>query len=415
MTRNVWDGSDTLVKPKIVILGAGYAGIMTAVTLQKKLKKDDAEIQLINKHAYHYQTTWLHETAAGTLADERTKIAIDQLIDPRKIEFIQDTVTHIDVDEKKISLVQSELDYDYLVVALGFEMETFKIPGLKEYSLSMGTSNQARILREQVESQFARYAHTETNNYPLTIVVGGGGFTGVEYLGELTDQLSTLCKAYNVDQENVKIIAIEAEPSVMPGFDPELGEYAMQNLEARGVEFRLGTKVKMVKRDYIVVEKAGAVEEIPTAAFVWSAGVRANKLMEKSGIPNNKGSVAVNVDLRAPGYHNVFVIGDCALIYSENSDVYPPTAQMTMQEAKVCASNLVKLIKGNHNLDAFYFKDHGTIASLGKKDAIGNIFNNRKIFGKEAIILKQIIDNRVLFQIGGWPLLFKKGKFKLFR
>ncbi|WP_117169007.1 NAD(P)/FAD-dependent oxidoreductase [Paraliobacillus sediminis] len=401
-------------KPRIVILGAGYAGIMTAVTLQKKLRLDDAEIQLINKHAYHYQTTWLHENAAGTLADERTKIAIDQLIDPRKIEFIQDTVTHIDVDEKKINLVQSELDYDYLVVALGFEMETFQIPGLKEYSLSMGTSNQAKILREQVESQFATYTNTGANTHPLTIVVGGGGFTGVEYLGELTDQLSNLCKAHNVKQENVKIITVEAAPTVMPGFDSELGEYAMQYLEERGVEFRLGTKVKIVKRDYIVVEKAGAVEEIPTSAFIWSAGVRANKIMEKSGISNNKGSVKVNADLRAPGYHNVFVIGDCALIYSEDGETYPPTAQMTMQEAKVCASNLVKLMKGDVNLDAFYFKDRGTIASLGRKDAIGNIFNNRKTFGKEAIVLKQIIDNRVLYQIGGWPLLFKKGKFKLF-
>lgn len=402
-------------KPKIVILGAGYAGIMTAVTLQKKFKKDDAEIQLINKHAYHYQTTWLHENAAGTLADNRTKIAIDQLLDPRKIEFIQDTVTHIDLDQKKISLVQSELDYDYLVVALGFEMETFQIPGLKEYSLSMGTSNQARLLREQVENQFATYANAGTNNYPLTIVVGGGGFTGVEYLGELTDQLTNLSEVYNVDQENVKIIAIEAESTVMPGFDPELGEYAMQYLEARGVEFRLGTKVKMVKRDYIVVEKAGTVEEIPNSAFVWSAGVRANKLMEKSGISNDKGSVKVNADLRAPGYDSVFVIGDCALIFSKDGDMYPPTAQMTMQEAKICAGNLVKLMKGDPDLDAFYFKDRGTIASLGRKDAIGNIFNNRKIFGKEAIILKQIIDNRVLYQIGGWPLLFRKGKFKIFR
>ncbi|WP_112181725.1 MULTISPECIES: NAD(P)/FAD-dependent oxidoreductase [Paraliobacillus] len=401
-------------KSRIVILGAGYAGIMTAVTLQKQLKKDDAVIQLINKHAYHYQTTWLHENAAGTLADERTKIAIDQLIDPRKIEFIQDTVMHIDVDQKKINLLQTELNYDYLVVALGFEMETFQIPGLKEYSFSMGTANQARVLREQVESQFATYTHTGTNTYPLTIIVGGGGFTGVEYLGELTDQLPTLCKTYDVDQENVKIIAIEAEQTVMPGFDPELGEYAMHYLEERGVEFRLGTKVKMVKRDYIVVEKAGAVEEIPASTFVWSAGVRANKLMEKSGISNEKGSVKVNVDLRAPGYDNVFVIGDCALIFSEDGDIYPPTAQMTIQEAKLCASNLVKLLKGDSKLDSFYFKDRGTIASLGRKDAIGSILNNRKIFGKEAIILKQIIDNRVLYQIGGWSLLFKKGKFKLF-
>lgn len=402
-----------MLKPKIVIIGAGYAGIMTAVTLQKKLTQGDAEIQLINKHAYHYQTTWLHENAAGTLADERTKIAIDQLIDPRKIEFIQDTVTHIDVDQKKISLVQSELDYDYLVVALGFEMETFQIPGLKEHAFSMGTSNQARLLREQVEKQFATYDNTGNDETLLTIVVGGGGFTGVEYLGELSDQLPLLCEKYGVDQTNVRIIAVEAAQTVMPGFDPELGEYAMQYLEQRGVEFRLGTKVKMVNSSYIVVEKAGAVEELPTSVFVWSAGVRANKQIEQSDIPHINGSVEVKNDLRAPGLNNVFVIGDCAMIRSENSNyIYPPTAQMTVQEAKVCANNLIKLVKGDKKLDIFRFKDRGTIASLGQNDAIGSIFNNKKIFGKEAIILKKLIDNRVLYQIGGWALLFEKGKFK---
>src|SRR5690554_5772946 len=120
-------------KPKIVILGAGYGGMMTAVRLQKANFHKEAEIILVNKHNYHYQTTWLHEPAAGTLHHDRTRMRIDSVLDKNKIHFIKETVTEIKHEENKVILENGELDYDYLVIGLGSEPETFGIPGVDEY------------------------------------------------------------------------------------------------------------------------------------------------------------------------------------------------------------------------------------------------------------------------------------------
>ena len=399
-----------MAKTKILIIGAGYAGITTALKLQKKITKDDVELILVNKHDYHYQTTWLHENAVGVRTDKQTMIPIKELIDQSNVTFIKDTVTALEIKQKKVQLTKSALYYDYLVVALGFEVDTSQIPGLEKYAFTLGTLEQASLLRDQLEMQLTSFNKRHTNS-PLTIVIGGGGFTGVVYLGELVNRLPALCERYNLDQSDVKIIAVEKEPSVMPDFDPELGEYAMQYLEAKGVEFRLGTMVKKVESDRVIVEKAGRVEEIRSPLLVWSAGVRANRLIEESDIPDKNGSVEVRDDLSAPGYNDIFVIGDCAAVYPEDSaTAYRATAQIAIQQAKICASNLVKIVNDEQNLDAFHFNDPGTIASLGRKDAIGIISNNKKIFGSTASILKKLNDNRILYQIGGLSLLIKKRK-----
>ncbi|CQR48226.1 NADH dehydrogenase-like protein [Paraliobacillus sp. PM-2] len=399
-------------KPSILILGAGYAGITTAIMLQKKLHKSEATITLINKHAYHYQTTWLHESAAGTLSDHQTKIPIETIIDTNKIEFIVDTVTKLKTKEQRVHLKKhGDITYDYLVVALGFETKTYNIPGINDYAHTINSVDKAGILRQQLEKKLASYRKLQENQ-PFTIVIGGGGFTGVEYLGELTDQLPTILEKYQLNEQDVKVLAIEKEQSVMPGFDLELGEYAMQVLENKGVSFYLGAAVKSVYADYIVVEKNGLTEEIPASIFIWSAGVRANHLIEQSDIDHVNGSVEVTDDLRAPNSDNVFVIGDCTIIRSgDNNQIIPSTAQLAIQQGKVCAKNIENLIKQNSStLFSFMYKQHGLIASLGKKDAIGVLFNNRKVFGKEAALLKRINENRVLHQIGGLPLLWRRRK-----
>ena len=146
-----------LNKPKIVILGAGYGGIMTAVRLQKQMGGNEAEVILVNKHNYHYQTTWLHEPAAGTLHHDRTRILIKDVINENKITFVQDTVVEIKHEEQKVILENGELAYDYLVVALGFEPETFGIEGLRENAFSISSVDSVRKIREHIEYEFARY------------------------------------------------------------------------------------------------------------------------------------------------------------------------------------------------------------------------------------------------------------------
>lgn len=142
-------------------------------------------------------------------------------------------------------LANGELQYDYLVIGLGAVPETFGIKGLKEYAFPIANINTSRLLREHIELQFATY-HTEAEKRPdrLTIVVGGAGFTGIEFLGELAARVPELCKEYDVDRSLVRIICVEAAPTVLHGFDPELVDYAVHYLEENGVEFKIGTAVQ---------------------------------------------------------------------------------------------------------------------------------------------------------------------------
>lgn len=403
-------------KPKIVILGAGYGGMMTTVKLQKRMNINDAHITLVNNHDYHYQSTWLHENAAGTLHHDRTRIMIKDIIDTHKVKFVQNTVVSINPVEKKVKLINDELDYDILVIGLGFEAATFGIPGLDEYAFSIGNLNSARLIREHIEYNFAMY-HNETdkNQARLNIVVGGAGFTGIEFVGELANRVPELCKEFDIDKSQVRIIAIEGAPTVMPGFDETLVNYAMNSLESRGVEFITSAMLKECKPESIVYEKDGNQFEIPSMNIIWAAGVRANSIVEKSGFQTNRGKVEVRSDMRTPEFDDVFVVGDCALIMNEDSGrPYPPTAQMAIQEAEVVARNIKLLVEGNEKLEHFTPQDLGSVASLGDSDAIGVILNGYKLYGWKASMMKKMIDNRYLFKLGGFSLLMKKGKFKLF-
>ncbi|EIJ80697.1 NADH dehydrogenase [Bacillus methanolicus PB1] len=402
-------------KPKIVILGAGYGGLVTTTRLQKLVGVNEAEIILVNKNAYHYETTWLHEASAGTLHHDRVRYDVKDVIDRNKVNFIKGTAVEIKTAENKVLLEDRELDYDYLVVAVGGESETFGIKGMKEFAFSISNVNAARRIREHIEYQFATYNNeVEKKDERLTIVVGGAGFTGIEFLGELVNRVPELCREYDVDINKVKIICVEAAPSALPGFDPELVKYAMSRLESKGVEFRIGTPIKECTPEGILVAKGeDELEEIKAGTVVWAAGVRGSAIIEKSGFEAMRARVKVEPDLRAPGHDNVFIIGDCALIINEEINrPYPPTAQIAMQQGEVCARNLVALIR-NKELEAFKPDIKGTVCSLGDDDAIGIVFG-KKMVGSRAAFMKKMIDNRALYKIGGTSLVLKKGKFNVF-
>ncbi|AMR11828.1 NADH dehydrogenase [Bacillus licheniformis] len=401
-------------KPKVVVLGAGYGGLMTVTRLVKKIGINEADITLVNKHNYHYETTWMHEASAGTLHHDRCRYQIKDVINTSRVNFVQDTVKKIDKEGKKVVLETGELSYDYLVVALGSVPETFGISGLKEHAFSISNINSSRQLREHIEYQFATY-NTEAEKRPerLTIVVGGAGFTGIEFLGEMANRIPELCREYDIDRQQVRLICVEAAPSVLPGFEPELVDYAVNYLEGKGVEFKIGTAVKECTPDGIIVGKDDQTEEIKAGTVVWAAGVRGNPIIEESGFENMRGRVKVKADLRVEGHDDIFVIGDCSLIINEETErPYPPTAQISMQQGETCANNLAALIHGKET-ETFSFDNKGSVASLGEHDAIGVAFG-RKMTGTTASMMKKIIDNRSLFMIGGPGLVLKKGKFKFF-
>lgn len=403
-----------LKRPTILVLGAGYGGLTTVVNLQKILGSNDADIILVNKNDYHYESTWLHEASAGTLSPEQVRYDVSSVINSNKVKFVKATVDAIDVNTKKVKTSAGEYTYDYLVIGLGFEGETFGIAGLDKYALSIANVNAARHIREHIEYQFATWSTEDVkDDSRLTLVVGGAGFSGIEFLGELGNRIPELCKEYDVPREKVRVVCVEAAPMVLPGFDPSLVEYAVRQLESKGIEFSIGTPVVEATPEGVNIKKGeDEFEFIKAGTVVWAAGVRGNRLIESSGIENMRARVKVEKDMRAPGFPDVFIVGDCALMINEEVNrPYPPTAQIAMQQAVTVAKNIVALMNGAET-ETFTPALKGTVCSLGEHDAIGDVMG-KKITGTKASIMKKIIDNRALYMIGGAPLVIKKGKFSL--
>ena len=399
-------------RPTILVLGAGYGGLTTVVNLQKMVSADEAEIILINKNDYHYETTWLHEVGAGTISPDKARYPISSVIN-HNVRFVQATVENLDVNTKKVETSAGEFTYDYLVIGLGFEGETFGIKGLKEYALSLTNINTARQVREHIEYQFASWSLDEVkDDSKLTIIVGGAGFTGIEFLGELGNRIPELCKEFDIPQEKVRVLCVEAAPMVLPGFDPQLVEYAKTQLSKKGIEFSIGTPLVEATPEGVKIKKGeDEFEFVKVGTVVWAAGVRGNSLIETSGIESNRARIAVRKDMRAPGFDDVFVVGDCAFLLNEEAGrPYPPTAQIAMQQAVNIAKNIKHLMKGE-DTETFVYDDKGAVCSLGHDDAIGNAMG-RKFTGKTASALKKVVDDRALFLVGGVGLTLKKGKFK---
>lgn len=400
-------------KPKIVVLGAGYAGLKTVRALTKKLSAEEADIVLVNKHNYHYEATWLHEVAAGTISPNQARFILSDVVNPKRVELIYDEVIKVKKEDKCVLLKNGEITYDYLVVALGFESNTFGIKGMAEHAFSIVDIISSRLIREHLELQFAKYYSEEhENGASLNILVGGAGFTGIELLGELVERVPKLCKKYDIDRRKVKIINVEAMPHILPTFSDDLAAYAQKSLEDRGVEFRLNAAIKECTKDGFIIGEDH--KEIKAGTIVWTGGVTGSSVLGESGFDITRGKVTVEGDLRAPGEENIFVIGDCAWVMDPETDKpFPPTAQAALQHGGVCADNIIALMQGSP-LTSFRFDNKGTVASLGVNDGIGMIFDGKELTGKAAAAMKKVVDNRSVLLLGGPKMLLKKGKFRPF-
>ncbi|WP_085059898.1 NAD(P)/FAD-dependent oxidoreductase [Staphylococcus haemolyticus] len=398
-------------RKKVLVLGAGYAGLQTVTKLQKELSADEADITLINKNKYHYEATWLHEASAGTLNYEDLIYPIESVIKEDKVKFINAEVTKIDRNAKKVETNHGIYDYDILVVALGFESETFGINGMKDYAFQIENIETARKLSRHIEDKFANYAASkEKDDKDLAILVGGAGFTGIEFLGELTERIPELCNKYGVDQNKVRVTCVEAAPKMLPMFSDELVNYAVNYLEDRGVEFKIATPIVACNEKGFVVKINDQEQQLEAGTAIWAAGVRGSKLMEESFEGVKRGRIVTKQDLTIEGHDDIFVIGDVsAFIPAGEERPLPTTAQIAMQQGEHVAKSIKNILNGQAATD-FEYVDRGTVCSLGAHDGVGIVYG-RDIAGKKAAFMKKVIDTRAVFKIGGVGLAFKKGKF----
>lgn len=382
----------------IVILGAGYGGVLAALSVRQYMTKEEANVTIVNKYPTHQIITELHRLAAGNVAEGRVALPLKKIFKGKDVNIVIAEVESFNVDEKRVKLSNGDtLSYDVLVVGLGSVTNFFGIPGLAENSLVLKSVDDAKKIYNHVEERIREYAKTK-NEADATIVIGGGGLTGVELVGELVDLMPELAQKYGVDRDEIKIKLVEGMPKILPVLPDPLIEYATESLEKRGVEFLTGLFVTGVEGNVIELKDG---TKITANTFVWTGGIMGNPLVGESGLEVNRGRATVNEYLQSTSHPDVFVVGDSAVAMAPDGRPYPPTAQNAWQMGECAGYNLYAYFEGKE-MEAFSPVDSGTLASLGRKDAVGSVGANKtQLKGVPAILLKEASNVRYLSHIKG--------------
>ncbi|MGM9929126.1 MAG: NAD(P)/FAD-dependent oxidoreductase [Bacillus sp. (in: firmicutes)] len=384
---------------EIVILGAGYGGLLTALTVRKYYSKEQAKVTVVNQYPTHQIITELHRLAAGNLSEQNVAMPLDKLFKGKDIDLIISKVDTFSVDKKEVKLASGKvLSYDALIVGLGSKTAFFGIPGLEENSMVLKSAEEAKKITAHIEARIAAYAKTK-NEADATIVIGGGGLTGVELVGEIVDTFPAVAKKYGVDFNDFKVKLVEAGTKILPVLPDTLIERATKSLQDRGVEFLLGLPVTNVSGNEISLKDG---QKIVANTFVWTGGVQGNPLVGESGLACDRGRATVNEFLQSTSHEDVFVVGDAAVAFpAEGGRPYAPTAQNAWQMGELVGFNVFAYLEGQ-KMDTFAPINSGTLASLGRKDAVATIgANETQLKGLPATLMKEASNIRYLSHIKG--------------
>jgi NADH:ubiquinone reductase (H+-translocating) len=375
---------------QVSIVGGGYAGIQTALGLEQLLKKNYSKIQLIDRNIYH--------TLLPSLPEILSKrgfsiIYYKDIIQGKKIDFIQANITDIDLDKKLVFTTNPSyrLGYDFLVLSLGSRSFLPNIPGLREHSFQFNSIENANKIAERLSSK-DMIDPTENTN----IVIGGGGATGVEVAGEI----ASLIKKRNRQYSNIRVILIS--PDLLAGFPTRTKNWVRAYLEALNVELLLGNEyyITEVKPDLVCLRNGRTIR---TTMLIWAGGVTALSLPQQIGLKTGyNGRVVVNKFLQAEGQKNVFVLGDAALILNNKGYPVPTTAYFAEQHGKIAAQNIYSMIKEQgRTMKEYKVESHwldNFAISIGSDLAVSRI-RGLDLYGYSASKVKKLIKMKYLKDI----------------
>ncbi|MCO8291657.1 NAD(P)/FAD-dependent oxidoreductase [Tetragenococcus halophilus] len=395
---------------EVAILGAGYAGLRALRELQKQ---SELHVTLVDHNDYHYEATDLHEVASGNQPKEKIIYPIKDVVDPKVTTFIQDEVEKVDPDQQVIELKNNQpLHYDYLVVALGFESETFGISGAKENALEMVDVETAEKVYDHIQAMMKKYKETKDKKY-LRLVVCGAGFTGIELVGALHDGKKRYAQIADVDPSEIEIYCIEAVANILPQFDDQLTQYCLDYLDKWDVHLLTSSPIKAIKPERVVYSNNDTDKELEAGTIIWTTGVSGSHVMGESGFSEKRGRVMVNDDLTDPDHNNIYIIGDVAAVMDKESErPYPTTGQISLQMGEHAAKNIMQQAKGEATKN-FTFKNLGSVASIGNTHAFGYV-GSTGVKGYPASFMKKMIMNRSLLKTGGLKEVMAKGRFDLY-
>jgi len=380
------------VVKRIVILGGGFAAIATAQRLERRLRPHEAELLLLSRENFSLFTPMLPEVSSGALDVRHIVTPIRSQL--RRTTFVLADVTELDVVRRRVSYThtltgdRAWVDFDHAVVAIGSATSTFDLPGVAERAFALKTLEDAGILRNRfmwlLELADSIDDPLERRRL-LTIVVVGGGFTGVEATGELVELFHSVLRFYpHLSLRDVDIVLVEGGSTLLPGLPPKMGEYSERDLRRRGVTVITGDGVRSADDDGLELASGKRIE---TRTIVWSAGVKPRSISVTGDLPRGKhGTIAVERDMSVSGHPGVWALGDCAAIPTGDGGYYPPTAQHAIREGPVLADNIVAGLRGTPT-KPFAYSSLGMMASLGARKAVAQLPGNRVLTGFPAWFL----------------------------
>jgi NADH dehydrogenase len=362
---------------QVLVLGAGFGGL----TFCQTFRHPNADVTLVDAQNHHlFQPLLYQVAAAGLSAPEIAEPVRSILSQHRQVTVLMDTVTDLDLKSRVVRCRSHTLAYDYLVVGLGGVTSYFGHPEWAEFAPGLKSLDDALRIRREVLLAFER-AENEPDAGArrglMTIVVVGGGPTGVELAGAFAELTRHVLRRdfRRIDPGQARVVLIEAGPRLLPQMPPKLSASALRQLERFCVEVRLQTKVADIRRGEVHL---GDGQVIHAENIIWAAGVAANPLSAQLGVPCDRaGRVQVRPDLSVPGFPEVFVIGDLAAVTDARGQPVPGVSPAAMQMARHVAQ-IVRRALNAPSADPvarppFRYFDKGTMATIGRSAAVAKI------------------------------------------
>ncbi|MFD5573951.1 NAD(P)/FAD-dependent oxidoreductase [Streptomyces cadmiisoli] len=386
-------------RARILVVGGGYVGMYTALRLQRRLKRElqrgEAEITVVTPDPYMTYQPFLPEAAAGLISPRHVVVPLRRVLpDCRVVIGEVQSIRHAERVATLTTLAGAEgagaeqLQYDELVLAPGSVSRTLPVPGLADHGIGFKTVEEAIGLRNHVIEQLDIASSTRDpaiRDAALTFVFVGGGYAGVEALGELEDMARYATRYYhNVRPEDLKWILVEATDRILPEVGEEMGRYTVTELRRRNIQVLLGTRLVSCA-DRVAVLSDG--QRFPARTVVWTAGVKPHPLLDATDLPRNgRGRLHCTPELAVEGHAHAWAAGDAAAVpdvtAGADGTLCAPNAQHALRQAKVLGDNVVHSLRGEP-LETYAHKYLGSVASLGLHKGVAQVYG-RKLKGYPA-------------------------------
>ena len=361
---------DQNTQPRVVIIGAGFGGLLAARTLARY----PVRVTLLDRRNYHTFQPLLYQVATAGLSAGEIAAPIRWILRGRKnVEVLMSEVQDFDLSRRIVKLADGELAYDYLIVAAGASHAYFGHDEWEPFAPGLKTIEDALEIRRRVLLAFElaeRTAASGQGQVDLNFVVVGGGPTGVELAGTLAEitRKALTNEFRTIDPKRTRIILLEGGPRVLPAYPEDLSRSAEEQLHKLGVEVQTSALVTQVEPGAVHIGET----RVPAAVTLWAAGVAASPLGKKLGAPVDRaGRVLVNPDLTLPGHPEVFVVGDLAALKDKSGKWLPGLAPVAMQQGKTTAHNIGRDLRGEPRKNFHYF-DKGSLATIGRAAAVAD-------------------------------------------